>query len=236
MKYIASSSSQTPFRKLNDRLYNWHTCDIPKCRQSFGSKGELHRHKQTKHNQLPAHKLLRCPESGCRYSLTLHFKRKDNLTEHLKRIHNYAQGDAKAKADSQAKSQARAHRGSNSGSQSTVESSSQPPTQLVSAPSSQFSPTTATTSQPPKNLSIAKPSKRRRIDNSSPSSEDPSIATQIPNHAISSDDAETWKKRALESEAKTETLRLENENLKKEVERFKRNEDRFIGILEGRRG
>ncbi|KAJ4286969.1 hypothetical protein N0V90_012849 [Kalmusia sp. IMI 367209] len=230
------------WKKHNDRVHNRHTCDVSGCTKSFGSKGELYRHKQTKHNELPPHKHLRCPEPGCKYALTPHFKRKDNLTEHLRRMHNYAQPDAKARAGIQAISQARSHLESQVVPRSTPASGSQPISQLISTPASIPNPAAETT--PQQDLSsdrtdaiMPRPSKRRRPGASTPHLGEASTLTRA-SIEEPHDETEMWKRKAAKFEGEVDVIRAQNvslqtqnESLKSEVKRLKEHEDSLIATI-----
>jgi polyhydroxyalkanoate synthesis regulator phasin len=82
--------------KKHDRPYK---CTSANCAhlKGFGSKGDLERHKITKHKQLvsteaaasPKHPFY-CPEPNCNRSSSptnKPFARKDNLTDHMRRKH-----------------------------------------------------------------------------------------------------------------------------------------------------
>jgi hypothetical protein len=231
---------QKTCRKHDDRVHSRKTCNFPGCSQSFGSKGELHRHKQTTHNQIPAHKLLACPESNCKYSLTPHFKRKDNFVDHLKRIHGFSQTDAKAKADSEAISQARSQIERQSGSQFTsyelpnplATASSAAPARLAIANSSQQDRTHSTTPGP---------SKKRRLSKTALHPHESSNLSRTPGQE-SHDEEETWKRKAARYETEMEALRAQNACLKAQndllesrIQRLEANQDSLIAVLAERR-
>lgn len=205
------------------------------------------RHKQTKHNQLPPHKYLRCPESGCKYAPTPHFKRKDNLTDHLKRMHNYGQADAKAKADSQAISQAKSHFENQAGPQPTPASRSHAISKVISTPTSISSPPAEATPQQDLSWDSARidtlvpgPSKKRRLGGSTLHLGEAWTFTRAsveePN-----DETEMWKRKAVRFEGELESmwaqnvsLRTQNQSLESEIERLKEKvlrEESHYGIL-----
>jgi hypothetical protein len=228
-------------RKHDDKVHNRQICDFQDCTQSFGSKGDLYRHKQTKHNQMPAHKLLLCPESNCKYSLTPHFKRKDNLVDHLKRIHKHSPTAAKAKANSEPRSQARSH--SKLPAQPQFTSLETQPSQTVSPSVSIAPPALDNVPQQDRrtHTTMPGPSKKRCLSNTASNPNEPS---DLSRKTIEDpqDEEETWKRKAARYESEMEALRAQNtslrarnECLESRIQRLEENQDSLIAVLASRR-
>ena len=207
-------------RKHNERRHDRRKCLVTGCGQSFGSKGELFRHGQTKHNQLPSDKRLCCPFTGCRYSLIPHFKRKDHLTNHLKSMHACSPADAKARADVQARDRTR----------TAVDQLAEPQPSFTF----QLQPFTAaiTTAMDASSYSSSDQSDTATPDTATPN---PHKRRWI---AATPDGLEIWKRKAAEHEEEVEVvksqnaaLRTENESLKSEIERLKRCEESLIAAV-----
>ena len=180
--------------------------------------------------------------AGCRYALAPHFKRKDNLTNHLKKMHNLVHVDAKARADDSAISQARTHLDAHAEPQSTFASGSQIVFPIASPLASDSRP--AVGNSPYDDLStsqidatISGPSKRRRLRGSSLNLEDTSTTARA-SVEESHGETEEWKRKAAISEEKMEAMRVENaalrnqnESLMGEIERLKKHEDSLFALL-----
>lgn len=218
-------------RKHNERKHDRHKCLVPGCEQSFGSKGELPRHRQTKHNQLPSDKHFRCPFTGCKYSLVPHLKRKDHLTNHLKCMHACSPADAKARADAQARDRP----------SSAIDHPTEPQPsstfqlQLVTATITTATDASSDSSSDRSDSATPNPPKRRRLGERNSGTVDASTAIQI---AASHDGLETRKRKAAEREqevgavkAQNAALWTEKESLKSEIERLKRCEESLIAAV-----
>ena len=180
--------------------------------------------------------------AGCRYALAPHFKRKDNLTNHLKKMHNLVHVDAKARADDSAISQARTHLDAHAEPQSTFASGSQIVFPIASPLASDSRP--AVGNFPYNDLStslidatISGPSKRRRLRGSSLNFEDTSTTATASIEELR-DETEEWKGKVAGCEGKMEVMRVENaalrtqnELLRGEIERLKKHEDSLFALL-----
>lgn len=228
-------------RKHIDRLHDCQICTIAGCTQSFGSKGELYRHKQTRHNQILPNKLLKCPEQGCKYAGVPHFKRKDNLVEHLKRMHNLGQIEAKAAADSEAKIQFQARVCGHQSIPSVAIDASLPD----GASASLFAPGDSPYSQnlPTQSVYGIMPglSKKRCFNQALPEQSD-LLSGQLVSFDGAPDDIETLRRKAAKLEADLQALQVEHtsvlanqEILKKENDRLKTNVDSLIAVLAANR-
>ena len=221
-------------RKHNERVHDRHQCPFPHCGKSFGSKGEVSRHGQTKHNQLPSHKRLHCPITGCRYSQVPHFKRKDNLTNHLKSMHQFSPADAKARAD-EANAQAKVRHRSSKNGQAKLQSSATSPLQPVSPAAAAITALQQETSSETSYSAISDPSETRRLGEPDSAPDHASIAMQT---TASHEELEMWKNKATKFEAENgllkaweSALQMENESLKNEVVRLKRCEESLIAAV-----
>lgn len=221
-------------RKHNERVHDRHQCPIPRCGKSFGSKGELFRHRQTKHNQLPSHKRLRCPIMGCRYSQVPHFKRKDNLTNHLKSMHQFSPADAKARTD-EANAQAKVRHRSSKNWQAESQSSATLQLQPVSPAVAAVTALQHETSSEPPHSAISDPPDTRRLGKPGLAPDDASIATPT---TASHNELEMWKDKAAKYEFEKGllqdrelALQMENESLKNEVVRLRRCEESLIAAV-----
>lgn len=238
---LSQESILTLHRKHNNRVHNRPTCDLFGCTQSFGSKGDLDRHKKNKHNQLPLHKRFRCPEQGCKHALTPRFKRKDHLTNHLKNMHNHQHADAKAKADLQAKFQSR----SQSISQPTSQIIPHPTSQAISRPMSVLPPTTKRSFEQELTshwieTARPEPSKRRRLGASTSYRGEALLAPNVLIDEVQDEveirSIEAGQFSEIEAlQTQNVSLRTENESLRAEVERLKKNEDALIAALVNRK-
>ena len=79
-------------RKHMDKHTRPYHCNNPGCRYlpGFTSKGDLTRHQKQVHGQHGGPPIYQCPHSGCKRSSGKGFARKENLADHLKRIHEDA--------------------------------------------------------------------------------------------------------------------------------------------------
>ncbi|EAT88544.1 hypothetical protein SNOG_03339 [Parastagonospora nodorum SN15] len=178
--------------------------------------------------------------NNCKYSLTPHFKRKDNFVDHLKRLHGYSPANAKAKADSETISQAR----------SQLELQTEPhspsceipniPTIATSAANA--GPAMANSSQPDRTLSTAPgPSKKRRLSKTAPYPSELSDLSRNPNQEPYNEE-ETWKRKVARYETEMEALRAQNASLRtrndlleSRIQRLEANQDSLIAMLAERR-
>ena len=174
------------------------------------------------------HKLLACLESNCKYSLTPHFKRKDNLVDHLKRVHKYSQADARAKA--------------NSGDTSQAISLGIQPSQAVST-------STATETHADENVPrqdrthyiVPESSKKRRLSQTASHTGE---ASDLPGGSREEpyDEEGKWKRKAARYEGEMEALRAQNNSLRTQnellesrIQRLEENQDSLIAVLAAKR-
>lgn len=185
---------------------------------------------------MPLHKLLLCLETNCKYSITPHFKRKDHLIEHLKRIHKYSHADAKAKANSEARSQPRSHSRLQAEPQSI--SFEIQPSQAVSTSAAIATPAVENSPQQDRMQSIMPGSSKKRRLSKNPSH--PVEAPYLSRELIEEpdDDEESWKRKAIRYERDMEalraqniSLRTQNELLESRIQKLEKNQDSLIAVL-----
>jgi hypothetical protein len=185
---------------------------------------------------MPPHKLLLCAESNCKYALIPHFKRKDNLVDHLKRVHKYSSADAKDRADSEVRGQARSQ--FRTGAEPQPMSFGLQPSQAISTPAVVATPAVEDSPQEDQSHSIMpESSKKRRLSEIASLPNEPSELSRRLAEEFHDEEGQ-WRRKAARYEGEMEALRAQNDSLRtrnelleSRIQRLEENQDSLIAVL-----